>query len=88
MLVLLVGLYHVGATPALAYIWEIKVMLNGLILSLVLKLSSCLAVVNSAIGAILPRRTAEPISGISCHNLVCRPILKTLVRWLTLTNVA
>jgi hypothetical protein len=61
VLVLLVGLYHVGTTPALAYIWEMKVMLNGLISVLVLKLPSCLAVVNSVIGAILPRRAAEPI---------------------------
>ena len=30
VLVLLVGLYHVGTTTALAYIWEMKVMLNGL----------------------------------------------------------
>ncbi len=61
--VLLVGLYHLGTTPALAYIWEIKVMSNGLISLLVLKLSSCLAVVNSVIGAILPRRVDEPIFG-------------------------
>ena len=63
VLVLLVDLCNLGATLELAYIWEIKVMSNGLISLLMLKLSSCLAVVNSVTGAILPRRAAKPIFG-------------------------